>query len=282
MLFSIWMAFSNLLFLIRFVACRTDRAYRVGYLRKARLAMRVIRNRKKLPSLSSWQQHLLLIEAILKVPKSLKGDIVECGCYNGASTANLSLACALAGRRLFVCDSFEGLPQPTENEKYEIHADVKDDYYVWEQGEYSSTGGLDGVRKTVEASGDVSVCTFVKGFFCDTLKDLDTDAVVLVFEDADLASSVEDCLRYLWPKLQEGCRFYCHEPWSVNVVALFYNEQWWKENLNASPPGFSGSGDGITAGLIPTRIGYAKKFDPEKIKAGGKKIVHAGSRGFDG
>lgn len=215
------------------------------------------------------------------MPKTLKGEVVECGCYNGASTVNLSLACTLTNRRLIVCDSFEGLPNPKDGENHDIHAHSTN-YYVWEEGEFSSEGGLEGVKKNVEKFGNIEVCQFVKGYFKDTLKDINTDSVVLVFEDADVASSVEDCLRYLWPKLQEGCKFYSHEPWSINVVSLFYDKEWWENNLTTHPPGFWGSGYGTIAGLNYSNIGYAKKFSADKIKERGRKIVHNGSKGFEG
>jgi len=122
-----------------FIANKAGKEYGISHLKKLILAIRIIRNHKKLNSLTTWQQHLLLVEEILRVPKSLKGDIVECGCYNGASTVNLSIACALTNRQLIVCDSFEGLPNPRDDEKYAIHSDSID-YYVWEEGEFSSPG----------------------------------------------------------------------------------------------------------------------------------------------
>ena len=121
------------------------------------------------------------------------------------------------------------------------------------------------------------MCKFVKGYYKDTLKNIKTDSIVLVFEDCDLPSSVEDCLKYLWPKIQEGCKFYCHEPWSTNVVSIFYDKKWWKDNLNISPPGFFGSGFGLNR---YANIGYTIKNDVEKIKTSGKRIVHTGSKGF--
>ena len=47
------------------------------------------------------------------MPPELKGDVVECGCYLGGSSVNISLVCALTGRRLLIYDSFEGLPEPS-------------------------------------------------------------------------------------------------------------------------------------------------------------------------
>jgi O-methyltransferase len=270
------------LLILRFVVNRAGREYGVGRLRKLTLARRIMRNSSKVESLSSWQQHLVLVEEILRVPKSVKGDVVECGCFNGATTVNLSLACALTKRRLFVCDSFEGLPRPEPGEEYDINADTARyrRHYRWEEGEFASHGGLDGVKRNVERLGDISVCQFVKGYYENTLKDIDTDSIAFVFEDADLASSVRECLRYLWPKLQEGCRFYSHEPEAIGVVSLFYDNQWWRDNMGTSPPGFFGSGRGIVVASTRAMIGYAEKFSPEKAKQHGQKIVHSGSRGY--
>ena len=51
---------------------------------------------------------------ILSIPKSKDGCIVEAGSYKGGSTARFSLFAKLAGRRLIVFDSFEGLPENME------------------------------------------------------------------------------------------------------------------------------------------------------------------------
>jgi len=270
---------SNSYFLmLMFIANSAGTQYGISRMQKLDLVRKVRKNTKIIKSLSSWQQHLLLIEEIFQVPKSLGGDVIECGCYEGASTANLSLACALTNRKLIVCDSFEGLPKPRDDEKYVIHADSTD-YYVWEEGEFSAN--LDNVKRNVERFGNINVCQFVKGYFADTLKNINTDAIVLVFEDADMASSVEDCLRYLWPRLQEGCKFYSHEPWSIDVVSLFYDKKWWWDNLKMKPPGFWGSGYGTATGRSYSMLGYSKKFNAESIKKSGKKVVHLGSKGFE-
>lgn len=273
---AIWGRFDNLFIIYNFIATKVGREYGITRLQKLKLARRIVKNHRKIKSLTTWKQLFLLVEEIFRIPKLLKGDVVECGCYNGASTVNLSLACALTNRRLFVCDSFEGLPTPKDDEKYEVHLQSSD-YYSWEEGDFSSEGGLDTVKKNLEKFGNIKVCQFVKGYFKDTLKNINTNSIVLIFEDSDLPSSVEDCLRYLWPKVQEGCKFYCHEPWSVNVVSLFYDKKWWKNNLNMSPPGFYGSGFGIKP---YSNIGYTKKYNVEKIKKSGKRLVHLGSIGF--
>jgi O-methyltransferase len=261
----------------KFVFNKLGKEYSISRSQKLQLAKKIMTNRGKVNALSDPIQHLVLIEEILRVPKSIKGDIVECGCYDGASTISLSLACKLVKRRLFVCDSFEGLPQPKENEKYDIFPETKE-YYEYKEGEFSSTGGLDGVKANVSKFGNIEVCRFVKGYFADTLKNIETESIVLVFEDADIVSSVMDCLIHLYPKLQDGCKFYSHEPWSVGIVSLFYDTKWWQDNFRTPPPGFNGSGVGIKAGLSYINMGYAQKVNVEKIKDNGKRIVHLGSK----
>jgi O-methyltransferase len=270
----------SLSYCIVFIVNGAGKEYGIGPVKKLFLAVKILRNYRKYNPLSTWQQHLLLFEEILSIPRSVKGDVVECGCFDGSTTIPLSIACGLTNRRLFVCDSFEGIPVPKDDEKFTIHG-ASVDYYIWEKGEFSSHGGLEAVKRNVEKSGNIEACVFVKGFFSDTLKNLDTDSITLVFEDADLMSSVEDCIRYLWPRLQMDCKFYCHEPWSIEVVSLFYDKDWWNQHLNTSPPGFFGSGRGVMVGFrYYPGIGYIKKFNPAKIKQEGKKIVHAGSKGF--
>jgi hypothetical protein len=42
---------------------------------------------------------------IVELSPHVPGAVVECRCFLGGSTAKLSLAAAVAGRRLIVCDS---------------------------------------------------------------------------------------------------------------------------------------------------------------------------------
>jgi len=262
---------------------KSGKEYGIGKLKKLRLALDVIKNNKKVHSLSHWQQQLAMIDQIFKIPKALDGYVVECGCFNGASTVNLSLACAMVKRSLIVCDSFEGLPDPGKSEKFEVRAGSKD-YYSWEKNDFAALGGLNGVKKNVSTYGNIYVCEFVKGYFENTLKPLEEGGkipegkVVFVFEDADLVSSVKDCLVNLWPKMQDGCRFYSHEPWSTGVVSIFYDKAFWNEKIGQDPPGFFGSGCGICEGISKLSIGYSEKFDKDKILASGQKRLYEWGR----
>jgi len=247
---------------IRFICGGAGREHGVRAWQRFKLVVQVAQNgRRIVPPVSSARQQLHLIETILRVPPSVGGDVVECGCFNGGSTTMLSLACSLTHRRLFVCDSFEGLPEPRADEKRAFYGEGETD--TWRKGRFASRGGLEGVKRNIAAYGHIEACHFVKGFFSETLGHLPTESIVLVFEDADLVSSVEDCLRHLWPKLQPGSKFYCHEPWSIDVVSLFYDKTWWKREFGLRPPGFFGSGEGTN---VAPQMGYAVKLDPAKAR----------------
>jgi hypothetical protein len=242
-----------------FVTGDVGRHHGLGWGARAKLLRRITKAHRAGISLSTPRQHLLLAEEVLAIPPSIPGDVVECGCAHGAATVALSLACAASNRRLFVCDSFAGLPPPKEGE--ELDRRLGGALFQWVEGDYASEGGLEGVKKRVREHGNLDVCRFVKGYFADTLPHLETDSIVLVFEDADLISSVLDCLRWLWPKLQPGCKFFSHEPWSYDIVSLFYDEAWWRKELGLVAPGFSGSGDG---NLKAPDLGFAVKLDPAR------------------
>src|SRR3954452_5691917 len=93
-------------------------AYRMGWRKRVRLALRMYRNTRQIASLTSYKAHLAMAVKLLEIPPEVEGVVVECGCYLGGSTANLSLACEIAGRDLIVYDSFEGLPSPDPADKY--------------------------------------------------------------------------------------------------------------------------------------------------------------------
>ena len=63
---------------------------------------------QEVPIASTPTDGLFLAEMLLNMQAN--GDIVECGCYAGGSSAKLSIIAKLLNRELIVFDSFEGLP----------------------------------------------------------------------------------------------------------------------------------------------------------------------------
>ena len=217
--------------------------YGITKLDKLKAIQRIKTAKKKKPCFTSLGQHMVMVDEILNLPASVKGDVVECGCFNGGSTIPLSIACALTGRKLYVCDCFDGLPEFTDSDNQTIY-DGKGKPFEWRPGEYSSS--LYATKRNIELYGEIDVCHFIKGYFSETLESLPTNKIAMIFEDADLPSSVKDCIKYLWLKLQDGCKFFSHEPGVVGVVSLFYDRDWWKSNFDLRPPGMFGSGHGHT------------------------------------
>jgi hypothetical protein len=230
--------------------------YGIGFREKLRLLRSFRRNAGEIETLSTLLEHLELASAILRVPWSTEGDVIECGCYVGGSSVNLSLVCALVGRRLIVCDSFEGLPEPEEYDRahFAVHTGHTDEY---EKGLFAAT--LDVAKDNIGRFGDLASCDFIVGFFEESLRDLRTK-VVVAFLDVDLIDSVKPCITAIWPNLQEGCRIYVHEARNLALSSVFFDAEWWQSALQVAPPGLVGAGSGLALRAIwGSELGYAQK-----------------------
>lgn len=135
----------------------------------------------------------------------IAGAVAEFGCFKGGSTAKLSLACAHAGKRLLVFDSFEGLPEPADwDVEHRIERPRR-----FRRGEYA--GSLDEVRRNVARYGRIDVCEFVPGWFSDTLAARpEGEMFAVAFVDVDLAESTRTVLEHVWPRLVPGGAVFVH------------------------------------------------------------------------
>jgi len=243
----------------------TGREYGVGILAKLALMTRAIANTKRIPTVSWYVEHLVMMTRILQVPKSIEGCVVECGCYKGGSTANLSLVCALSGRQLEVFDSFRGLPQPVGGDTAHTVIDSSE-IHLYSKGAFHAS--LEEVRGNVARYGRIEVCHFNVGFFEDTLREFNRPCV-FVFEDVDLRSSLETCLIHLWPLLQPGCYFFSHEAHHMEIASVFFDHEFWHAKLNSQAPGLVGAGGGLglnpSPGAFRSDLGYSIK-DPDLAK----------------
>jgi O-methyltransferase len=217
----------------------------VSQLRIFLMSLKTTLTSHRVQTASHYYEHLTMIAALLGTPEDTPGVVVECGCFKGGSTINLSLGCALAGRELSVYDSFQGLPEPEKADLAHMLLD-RPVLHAYEAGMYS--GGLEEVRANVARYGKIDVCSFHPGFFSDSMADFSTPCVV-AFVDVDLRSSLEDCVRALWPNLVDGGAIYIHEAEHREMVDLFYDQEWWNRELGVDAPGLVGGGTGL--GLEP-------------------------------
>jgi O-methyltransferase len=184
------------------------------------------------------------------------GALVECGCYQGGSSAKLSLIAAMTGRTLYVCDSFQGLPEVSETEADFRTVDGRRNGFS--AGLYGAT--IDQVRANIERHGNFEVCRLVKGFFNESLQALTGVPVAFVFSDADLVSSTRDVVRFIWPNLAVGGRLYTHDANLPGLVRGITDGKWWIEQMGEYAPPLFGAGYGC--GFGAGSIGYFEKVGP--------------------
>ncbi|WP_232702536.1 TylF/MycF/NovP-related O-methyltransferase [Halobacterium wangiae] len=228
----------------------TGAEYGVGLPTKLRLVWQMARNNGRIPTGSTFLEHLTIATKILELPADTEGSIVECGCYKGGSTANLSLVASACGRQLDVFDSFEGMPEPSERD--EAHVLVESEQ-VHTYSENSWRASLEEAQANVAAYGDPSVCTFHRGYFEETLPEFEADCA-LVFLDVGLRDSAETCIEHLWPALVDGGYLFTHDVKHIEISSLFFDADWWRRHLDTEPPGLIGAGSGL--GLHPDSNGF--------------------------
>jgi O-methyltransferase len=170
---------------------------------------------------------LSYIETILTLPNSIPGCVVEAGCFKGGSTAKFSVAAKLAHRELVVFDSFEGIPENTEDHASTPHGSNFD------KGAYA--GSLDEVKANISRFGEIEACRFIKGWFEDTLPHF-REPIAAIYLDVDLVSSTRTCLKYLYPLLEPHGLLYSQDGHLPLVCDLFDDEAFWEREVGAKQP----------------------------------------------
>jgi len=196
---------------------------------------------KEVPSAHNASHILKFLLAILKLPKDMDGCIVEAGAYKGGGTCKISLFTAHVNRKLFVFDSFQGLPP--NNEKHEKSLEGHSIKNWFAEGNYA--GSLEEVKSNVEKFGTIENCTFIKGWFEETLPQFH-QPVALAYLDVDLAASIRTCLKNLYPLLVPGGSIYSQDGDFPLVIEVFKDEGFWKNEVGCEK--------------IPEIIGLGKKI----------------------
>ena len=182
---------------------------------------------------------LLLGNTVRKIEKNnIKGDIIETGCALGGSSI---LVGKLKNKnRLFkVYDSFEMMPEPTENDDDDVH----DRFKVIKKG---TSKGIHGnlnygyekdlyhkVKNSFKSFGlSLSSIELIKGYYEDTLKI--NNPVAMAHIDCDWYDSVMVSLERIEPYLEIGGVFiiddyYCYSGCKKAVDEFFKDK---KENFN--------------------------------------------------
>jgi O-methyltransferase len=135
------------------------------------------------------------------VSEGIEGDLVETGVWRGGSSILMRGVLEALGdeqRRVWACDSFQGLPPPNSAE---YPADSGDDHHAFDELAVS----VETVRRNFARYGllDERV-VFLKGFFKDTLPEAPIEKVAVLRLDGDMYESTIQALEPLYPKLSPG------------------------------------------------------------------------------
>ena len=140
-----------------------------------------------------------LVQRVNKL--GLPGDIVECGVWNGGSAAVMGWAnnretrnCMY--RTIWLFDSFQGLPRPTERDG----KPERENYFEgWCKGDVNK------VRRIFARLGvPVDLVKIVSGWFENTLKTAPVDRIAILHIDADWYESVKLVLDVFYDKVVPG------------------------------------------------------------------------------
>ena len=139
------------------------------------------------------------VEDVLK--RGVPGDLIETGVWRGGAVIFMRAilkAHGITDRKVWVADSFQGLPKPN-TKKYE--ADAGDLLYLIPELAVS----IEQVKANFAAYGllDDQV-QFLKGWFKDTLPTAPISKLAVARLDGDLYESTMDSLTNLYPRLSVG------------------------------------------------------------------------------
>ena len=92
--------------------------YNLTWRKRFRLVFRLWRNTRRIETGTSYKAHAAIAAKLFEIPRSTPGVVIECGCWQGGTTTNLSILSKMTGRTLIVYDSFEGLPDAEEGDRH--------------------------------------------------------------------------------------------------------------------------------------------------------------------
>lgn len=129
------------------------------------------------------------------VKNNIEGDVIETGVWKGGACVFMKKLLQGTDRKVFVADSFEGLPKPDEK-------------YPHDNGDYHHTldflsVNLETVKQNFLKHTTLDNVVFIKGWFKDTLHLL-KNRFSIIRLDGDMYESTWDALISLYPLLTEG------------------------------------------------------------------------------
>lgn len=129
----------------------------------------------------------------VKKTKKIDGDIAEVGVYKGGSA---KLICGTTQKPVYLFDTFEGLPEPSEFDKAN----------QFRKGDYAAS--LEEVQNYLKNYPNAH---FYKGLFPATAENIKNKKFSFVHLDVDIYQSTLDCLKFFYPRLNRGGIIISHD-----------------------------------------------------------------------
>ncbi len=133
------------------------------------------------------------------IADGVPGDVIECGVWRGGACilmAGILSSHGVNDRRVWVADSFAGLPPPGPEDE---GVDISAQHHPW------LAVDVETVRGNFERFGLLNdQVQFLKGWFCDTLPSAPIQQLAILRLDGDLYSSTMDVLEALYDKVSSG------------------------------------------------------------------------------
>ena len=139
------------------------------------------------------------VETVIR--ERVEGDLIETGVWRGGACIFMRAVLAAYGiedRKVYVADSFEGLPKP-DPEKFP--ADKGNKFYIHPYLAVSKEDVEYNFRKYGLLDDQV---VFLKGWFKDTLPQAPIENLSILRLDGDMYGSTMDSLENLYPKLSSS------------------------------------------------------------------------------
>lgn len=211
-----------------------------------------------IPTATNLNLHLYVMDKLFSSSHNFDMNnsvIVEAGAYKGAMSCTLSLAARALGTKLIIYDSFEGLPE------IDIDDQVTFYHHIKRKGEYKKgmyKGSYEEVIENIKKFGSYENCILKKGFFENSMKNV-SDKIFFLFLDVDLLSSTKDIILNLWKNILNNSYIFTDDAVDLDLNRIWFNDKWWKENLNDKSPGFVGVGCGLPISGNFSSLGYTIK-----------------------
>jgi O-methyltransferase len=146
-----------------------------------------------------------LIQAVERVvARDIPGSIVECGVWRGGSSMAAALTLLRLGedRDLYLFDTFEGMPKPSD---VDVDYSGRAELPRWDPANRRARASIADVREAMRSTGyPLERVSFVKGLVEDTIPIQAPERIAVLRLDTDWYASTRHELEHLYPRLSPG------------------------------------------------------------------------------